>query len=196
MDLDIGVYLIFLGLIIPNQGELYYVTPTEPPNPECPGDPCQTMDFYIANKDTYFEDKTNLTLHLLRGIHDVTNKHSKPVLVVEDLLAFLMIGAQSSNDVLFCYNIFFIQVDTAVIKNVTFSKYHCSNSHSIAGTDSPRSLIITDSSFQGVVLSFVYNTGDSYKSIQLIRSVFSSGASIAFEFPKLIESIYLQKKSI
>ena len=50
-------------------GEVVYVTPTPPPNQDCPhGVPCQTLQHYFNNK-SLLEKRDNLTLIFISGEH-------------------------------------------------------------------------------------------------------------------------------
>jgi hypothetical protein len=50
------LFLFVLELIIPGEAAIYYVTPTEPPNPAaCPqGHLCHTLDYYFTHREEYF----------------------------------------------------------------------------------------------------------------------------------------------
>ena len=53
---------------------VYYVTPSEPPNPNCPnGDPCETLDHYASNITGYFDGNDNVTMMFLSGNHTSTS---------------------------------------------------------------------------------------------------------------------------
>ncbi len=50
----------------------YFVTPTPPPNPNCPSDkPCQTLDYYATNT-TLLSNKNNVSLIFLEGNHQTS----------------------------------------------------------------------------------------------------------------------------
>ena len=50
--------------------QVYYVTPTSPAGTPCPGQPCLTLDQYIASSSTYFT--SNTVFKLLPGQHVIT----------------------------------------------------------------------------------------------------------------------------
>ena len=50
--------------------QVYYVTPTSPAGTLCPGQPCLTLDQYIASSSTYIISHT--VFKLLPGQHDIT----------------------------------------------------------------------------------------------------------------------------
>ena len=65
----ISLLLDKLLLIQHCNGEVMYVTPTPPPNQDCPhGVPCQTLQHYF-NNETLIEQRYNLTLIFLSGEH-------------------------------------------------------------------------------------------------------------------------------
>ena len=99
--LTLSVFLLPLlsgGLIlipVPGEAVIYYVTPTEPPISDCPGEPCQTLDYYFSHGDRYFSsDKINVTMILLHGKHTLNNGHK-----VRDLETFEMIGVEPAHEV-------------------------------------------------------------------------------------------------
>ena len=76
-SLSIFLFLFFSGpeLVTPSKDELFYVTPTQPPNPECPqNSPCQTLQYYFDNSTVLrdFDSNTKLTLMFLNGNHTLT----------------------------------------------------------------------------------------------------------------------------
>ena len=53
------------------EAQEYYVTPTPPPNPDCPLDqPCHTLSYYDSNA-SLFNNKENLSLLFLDGVHNL-----------------------------------------------------------------------------------------------------------------------------
>ena len=53
----------------------YYVTPTSPPNPACPGDhPCYTLQKYGQDASHFFKGQGNLSLLFLNGIHNLRER--------------------------------------------------------------------------------------------------------------------------
>ncbi|XP_064386650.1 uncharacterized protein LOC135335166 [Halichondria panicea] len=56
------------------EAQEYYVTPTPPPNPDCPLDqPCHTLSYYIyaSNASSLFNDRENVSLLFLDGFHSL-----------------------------------------------------------------------------------------------------------------------------
>ena len=99
--LTLSVFLLpllsggFILIPVPGEAVIYYVTPTEPPISDCPGEPCQTLDYYFSHGDRYFSsDKINVTMILLHGKHTLNNGHK-----VRDLETFEMIGVEPAHEV-------------------------------------------------------------------------------------------------
>ena len=81
------------------------------PNPDCPGQPCQTLDYYFSHKEEYFNSKKiNVTMLLLGGEHILSSNHTEYVdtencytgytHLIKDLEMFEMIGLESAHDVI------------------------------------------------------------------------------------------------
>ena len=57
------------------EAQEYYVTPTPPPNPDCPLDqPCHTLSYYVSNTPSLFNDRENVSLLFLDGVHVIEIK--------------------------------------------------------------------------------------------------------------------------
>ena len=117
-------------ILIPSETVIYYVTPTEPPNPDCPGQPCQTLDYYFSHKEEYFNsNKINVTMLLMGGKHILSWNHTKSVniescgytmeanIIIRDLEMFEMIGLESAHDVV-------VQLFTNINLLVNINKVH------------------------------------------------------------------------
>ena len=53
------------------EAQEYYVTPTPPPNPDCPLDqPCHTLSYYASNASSLFNNRDNVSLLFLDGPHN------------------------------------------------------------------------------------------------------------------------------
>ena len=120
----------FISISLPGSGEavVYYVTPTEPPNPDCTPqeEPCQTLDYYFTHQQSYFCNQFNVTMKLMKGEHTLKNRpymdcrrafYDLPGLFIEDLETFEMVGLRSTitNDV-----IVYLQTDITLI-NISIS---------------------------------------------------------------------------
>ena len=108
MPLSIFLVLEVFSLILtPGEAVVYYVTPTEPPNPDCPGQPCQTLDYYFSHKEEYFNSsKMNVTMLVLGGRHILSLNHTDKSYcrksyahIIKDLEMFEMIGLEPARDV-------------------------------------------------------------------------------------------------
>ena len=63
------LYLLVLTPLHHCNGEVVYVTPTLPPNPDCPGGfPCHTLEHYFSNS-SFTEQTANLSMVFLTGQH-------------------------------------------------------------------------------------------------------------------------------
>ena len=81
---------------VPSETVVYYVTPTKPLNSDCPGEPCQTLDYCFSHGDRYFTSEKimiNVTMILLYGKHVLNNDY------VRDLETFEMIEMEPAHDV-------------------------------------------------------------------------------------------------
>ncbi len=74
---------LYLLVLIPlhhcnGSGEvIYYVTPTLPPNPDCPdGLPCHTLKHYFSN-NSFTEQTANLSMIFLTGHHEGVCKQTE-----------------------------------------------------------------------------------------------------------------------
>ena len=115
--------LLFVGFVltsVPVEAVVYYVTPTKPPNSDCPGEPCQTLDYYFSHGDKYFSsDKINVTMILLHGKHKLSYRPW-----VKDLETFEMIGMEPAHDVVvYVYSILRLEkIRTTCLGTLMFTK--------------------------------------------------------------------------
>ena len=66
----VGELIMNVLLIVVADAVVYYVTPKESLNSECPDQPCQTMEHYFNHSDHYFgSKKINVTMKVLQGNH-------------------------------------------------------------------------------------------------------------------------------
>ena len=132
-------------ILMPGEAAVYYVTPTEPPNPAaCPQDqPCQTLDHYFSHKEEYFNSSkvNNVTMLLLDGEHVLSGNHAELVNLswsistignidievydhtIRDLETFEMIGLKPAEDVviqLFA-SIILMNITKPHLANLTFN---------------------------------------------------------------------------
>ena len=120
-SLYLSLVLQVFGLILtPSEAVVYYITPTEPPNPAaCPqGQQCQTLNHYFSRKEEYFNSSkvNNITMLLLGGEHVLSGNHAELVTVpwissignskddvygyaIRDLETFEMIGLKPAHDI-------------------------------------------------------------------------------------------------
>lgn len=113
------IYFLFdkLLLIQHCNGEVLYVTPTPPPNQDCPyGMPCQTLQHYFSNK-SLIEKRDNLTLIFLSGEH---RGYCEKTAIKSLALNVTGIGGQVT---IWCTNIELINAAAICLENVTVD--HC-----------------------------------------------------------------------
>ena len=92
------VQLLTFGefLLTPGEAVVYYVSPTKPPNPDCPGQPCHTLEYYSCNGMSYFSSKNiNITIILMQGNHTLINCG----IDIEHLETCIITGVGSASDV-------------------------------------------------------------------------------------------------
>ena len=58
-------------LIIPATGVVYYVKPSSPVTTKCPGQPCQTLQYYFEHVGTMINQQENVTMIFVDGMHAV-----------------------------------------------------------------------------------------------------------------------------
>ena len=63
-----------------HEGVTYYVKPSQ--SSQCPGQPCETMQYYFVNFNTTLNNQTNITMIFLTGNHTVTSQDAYPVITV------------------------------------------------------------------------------------------------------------------
>ena len=76
------------------EAQEYYVTPTPPPNPDCPLDqPCHTLSYYASNASSLFNNKENLSLLFMDGVHNLDIS-----LVISQVQSLTIAGVNESLD--------------------------------------------------------------------------------------------------
>ena len=98
----------FILVSLPGSSEavVYYVIPSEPPNPDldCSSrQPCQTLDYYFTHQQNYFCNQLNVTMKLMKGEHTLQKRqymdcrrenYGVSGLFIEDLEMFEMVGLE------------------------------------------------------------------------------------------------------
>ena len=78
----------------------YYVTPSEPPNPDCSiGEPCETLDHYASNTTGYFAGKDSVTMIFLSGNHTSKSCFNFSCPHVEPCLNLTMLSLVNSTEI-------------------------------------------------------------------------------------------------
>jgi len=100
---------------------IYYVTPTAPPNPDCPttGKPCQTLEYYVTHTGIFFTVGANVTMLFLRGKHTV--KDNSTELIVDLLTRFAMVGMHPAQEIVVCVNINLYTISEFHIESITYT---------------------------------------------------------------------------
>ncbi|XP_064405272.1 uncharacterized protein LOC135350422 isoform X1 [Halichondria panicea] len=73
MNPVLSFILVMIIVLCPlsSKAQEYYVTPTPPPNPDCPADkPCHTLNYYANNTSSLLDSRENVSLLFLDGFHD------------------------------------------------------------------------------------------------------------------------------
>ena len=141
MPLLFLLVLELYGLIItPGEAAVYYVTPTEPSNPEaCPqGQLCHTLNYYFTHREEFFNSsKRNVTMLLLGGEHVINNTECGLLSlycgtfitvcahVIQGLEVFEMIGIKPAQNVILQLftNIKLVNVSKSLFVNLTIAAY-------------------------------------------------------------------------
>ena len=197
--MSLSFLLLLLGgftlFPVPGEAFVYYATPTEPPNSGCPGEPCQTLDYYFSHGDRYFSsDKINVTMILLHGKHTLSNGHgcesNDNYYFVQDLETFEVIGMEPC-----CVptGICLENVTVSYIGTLTFVKAGPCAAFSISDkpTNSKQSstsemdqtmfITINGTRFNGVVLSSILNNVVIF-NIVVVNSTFYKSVLPSFSF--------------
>lgn len=192
----------FIFVSVSGEAVTYYVTPTEPPNSDCPGEPCQTLDYYFSHGDRYFNSDTinTVTMILSHGKH--TLRLNSDYYAIKDLETFEMVGTKLAADVAIYLSTTFdgvllINVTTVYIETITFIKEGPSASLKLIDNmplASPaqyaerklktRFITINGSHFNGVAL---FNKFDSVVNFDIVtvNSTFTHGS--AFQFSSYLD---------
>ena len=196
----LGELIIIALFVVATDAIVYYVTPTEPPNLDCPGQPCQTMEHYFKNGDRYFNrNKINVTMKFLHGKHTLnTNQY-----YVEGLNRFEMIGTKPARDIAYISAIVnFTSVAAVCIENLTvigkpyamFSVINCDN-HTSVGLPfkvSVYMLMNIDTTFFNGMAIYAENYCDTFK-IRLENSNLSNGSFFHF-FSRVDHNEFIYKR--
>ena len=93
--LSAGLECISLATSREDDSRLFYVTPTQPPNPECPKYmSCQTLQYYVQHLETIRPMNSNerVTLMFLSGNHTVPPCRCSRILHFSDYLSMVGLG--------------------------------------------------------------------------------------------------------
>ena len=65
------VLIIEFLMVLPSAGVTYYVKPSQSSS-QCPGQPCETLQYYLDNTNTTLNQEKNITMDFLMGKHNVS----------------------------------------------------------------------------------------------------------------------------
>ena len=175
--------------IIPSDTVDYYVAPSDPPCCECPGQPCQTIEYYFDHSEKYFNrSKVNVTMKFLQGCHTLSNNlyHFK------NLNRFEMIGMKPAPDVVVHVSaiVNFTNVTAMHIENLTiegkphsiFSVDNCYNGTSVRLLSEMSGFMlmtISATTFVGVTMYATNFCSDLH--IKLTNSAILNGSTFSFQ---------------
>ena len=182
------------------EAQKYYVTPTPPPNPDCPLDqPCHTLSYYASNASSLFNDRENVSLLFLDGVHNnimdislvISRVQSLTIAGVNESLddknprasiqftlrmtnvsVLTVNNIQLQSDLIICHVEWFICQDT-IYENLTVSIF----------SSTTKGVLITDSTFlrSDIVAHF---SGTHSTTVQIANTVSQGSRSMysAFDF--------------
>ncbi len=92
--LGLSLYLLTTTLLTCGAQE-YYVTPTPPPNPNCPSDElCDTLSYYAKNASALIKGRRNVSLLFMNGYH-----FSETILEISNVDSFTIAGLDPNFDI-------------------------------------------------------------------------------------------------
>ena len=117
--------LLIVSLVLVNlksihcNGELVYVSPNPPPNPDChDGLPCQTLKSYFNNK-TFTQQSVNLTMIFLAGEHEGGGQR-----ISLKSTSFIVRGAGKLDAIVKCVNIELLYATDIYFENVILDHWN------------------------------------------------------------------------
>ena len=163
---------------------IYYVTPTAPPNPDCPttGKPCQTLEYYVTHTGIFFTVGANVTMLFLRGNHTV--KDNSTELNVDFLTRLAMVGMHPAQEVVVCVNVILDTVSEVHIENMTYATTSVCQHPAISVMPTGnkiQKLSVINSYLKGSTL-YLHQVPTIYREstvdIDLANSTFTDGATV------------------
>ena len=119
--LSAGLVCIKLASSREGISQVFYVTPTQPPNPKCPKNmSCQTLQYYVQKAATIrpMHSNESITLMFLSGNHTVPPCQCSRILYFSDYLSMVGLGRN-----IIIHNLhteIYVYVAQLTIENVTF----------------------------------------------------------------------------
>ena len=174
------LHLTLLGVLIPipTESVVYYVAPTEHQVSDCPGEPCQTLNYYLFNEDSYFSsDKISITMVFLPGNHTTLPSYGVD-LNVKNLDTLRMEGMKSPTNIRLASAIRLTNVSKINIEMLSLSMVQPLAAFHILALTEDHVLSISKTSFSGVAL--YHSSSSSSLNIVLVNTTFKDKADITF----------------
>ena len=191
------LYLLTTTLLTCGAQE-YYVTPTPPPNPNCPSDKlCHTLDYYANNASGLINGRENVSLLFIKGYH-----YSETIFEIANVDNFTITGLDlnfdqeiasttiSSTQMLISNGTIFTLKNIAIsdtfldvsnFKSMTNYKIICNNSILTLIAAKVNSVLLTDSSLHQCLWSLYWGYADK------LNEITASGISTTADSLPLIE---------
>ena len=189
----------FILISVPGEAVIYYVTPTEPPNSDCPGEPCQTLDYYFSHGDRYLSsEKINVTMILLHGKHNLNNHL---IIYIQNLETFEMIGMEPAHDVVVQLSIpiELRNVTTSYIGTLTIiavSLYHSQltflSDFDMPATTRDRLFVVNETVLSSVTL-FQFTIRPTNFSIVVANSTFKNQSALTCVSEVDLDNYYIRR---
>ena len=162
------------------KSQLYYVRPSNIPKSTCPGEPCNTLDFYAKNAHFLLSEKNgSVSMLFLKGIHKLTVKfevHETFKLLMKGISNDKMLELESTAviNVLTEVNISFTRINELLMANLSVQYLDC-NGEPKTNIDAKEIGIFTH---QGVILSCCILTVHSASEVNLQYSQYKVDSTV------------------
>ena len=203
--------LVLIPLVHLCDGEVVYVTPTPPPNFDCPdGLPCQTLQHYFSNS-SFTEQNIDLTMIFLIGQHEGVceqtelKSHSFNATGVGVTIKCTYIEFRKAVAMFFtnvtlnhcyvssqCLSVLIVEMSSAVMQNKT--RMHITHASNVSGNKIKLVNTIFRSSSISGIFSFINNKGAMF----LANSTLNIGQNTRITFVKcqIHPGIYLNYSTL
>ncbi len=167
MDVAPVLALILSILSLQCQAQEYYVTPTPPPNLDCPPEkPCHTLSYYASNA-SLLSNKENVSLVFLDGNHTLgtgSEENLLPIEFVQILFIKSFIGTKRNGVSVvsiqfYLYNIYNLYVENMNFFDVSFSVHvyaiNYAGTVAVSSTTFVGSTLYIDTSSPGLIEQYI-----------------------------------------